>query len=325
MTVTEPAPFEIGLLRHFPTLWNQEGRLQGRTDIPLAPASRAALATLALPPRWRGLPVICSPLGRAVETAEALTAGAPIRLDDRLVEMHMGDWEGRIGADLLADPDCAYRPVEDWGWDFQPPGGETPVQVLLNINSFLLGARTVDPEITCQVIFTGEWSLAVKEAEATNALADQGVDVVTCHVDGPKVVMETGAARGMYLCGYHVDQSALAPDKYLTGAEWNWGKVYTEMIETQLSGGTIPNFVRGGLAEGFIKMSPLGPAVTDAARKQFETTRADVLLGDYAVIRGPLKDNQGNVIATEGQSFVESDVELESMDYLVDGVLGSTS
>src|SRR5438876_167491 len=62
-------------------------------------------------------------------------------------------------------------------------------QVLLNINSFLLGARTVDPTITCQVVFTGEWSLAVKEAEATNALVDQGADVITCHVDSPKVVV----------------------------------------------------------------------------------------------------------------------------------------
>lgn len=66
-------------------------------------------------------------------------------------------------------------------------------QVLLNINSFLLGARSVDPTITCQVIFTGEWSLAVKEAEATNALVDQGADVITCHVDSPKVVVETAA------------------------------------------------------------------------------------------------------------------------------------
>ena len=75
-------------------------------------------------------------------------------------------------------------------------------QVLLNINSFLLGARQVDPDITCQVIFTGEWSLAVKEAEATNALADAGCDVITCHVDGPKVVMETAAGRDCLVCGY---------------------------------------------------------------------------------------------------------------------------
>lgn len=198
-------------------------------------------------------------------------------------------------------------------------------QVLLNINSFLIGARAVDPEITCQVIFTGEWSLAVKEAEATNALADQGVDVITCHVDGPKVVMETAAGRGTYVCGYHANQSPLAPEKYLTGAEWNWAKVYTDMVKTTLDGGTIYNFVRGGLAEGFIKMSPLGPAVTDAARKQFEAIKAEIMKGGYAVIKGPMKDNRGNVIAKDGQSFVETDVALESMNYLVEGVVGSTS
>ena len=198
-------------------------------------------------------------------------------------------------------------------------------QVLLNINSFLLGARSVDPTITCQVIFTGEWSMAVKEAEAVNALADQGADVVTCHVDGPKVVMETGAGRGMFLCGYHASQASLAPDKYLTGAEWNWAQVYTEMVNTMLAGETIPNFVRGGLAQGFIKMSPLGPAVSAEARAQFEATQAEIMKGGFAAIKGPLNDNKGNVIATEGQSFAEDDVALESMDYLVEGVVGSIS
>lgn len=198
-------------------------------------------------------------------------------------------------------------------------------QVLLNINSFLLGARAVDPEITCQVIFTGEWSMPVREAEAANALVDQGADVITCHVDGPKVVVETTAGRGAYVCGYHANQSALAPDLYLTGAEWNWSNVYTGMVETVIAGGTIDNFVRGGLAEGFVKMSPLGPAVSDAARAQFEATRDEILAGGFAVIKGPLNDNQGNVIATAGQAFEETDVVLESMDYLVDGVIGSTS
>ena len=198
-------------------------------------------------------------------------------------------------------------------------------QVLLNINSYLLGARAVDPSITCQVIFTGEWSLAVKEAEATNALADAGCDVVTCHVDGPKVVMETAASRGMFLNGYHADQSALGADTYLTGAEWNWAQVYTDMVQATMAGEAIPNFVRGGLAENFVKMSPLGPAVSDAARNQFEATKAEILEGGFAVIKGPLKDNRGNVIATEGQAFEETDVALESMDYLVEGVVGSTS
>ena len=198
-------------------------------------------------------------------------------------------------------------------------------QVLLNINSFLLGARSVDPAITCQVIFTGEWSLAVKEAEATNALIDQGVDVVTCHVDSPKVVVETAAGRGAFICGYHADQSPLAADKYLTGAEWNWANVYKMYVEKLVAGEALPNFTRGGLADGFVKMSPLGPAVSEAARTQFDGTMAEIMKGGFAVIKGPLKNNKGDVVAAEGQAFPETAMELESMDYLVEGVVGSTS
>ncbi|MEM6745146.1 MAG: histidine phosphatase family protein [Pseudomonadota bacterium] len=116
----------IALLRHFPTAWNAEGRLQGRTDIPLSAASREALAALALPPPWTDGPFIASPLARAQETARALAPpGAQIALDPRLTEFDFGEWEGRVGADLLADPACAYGPVETWGPDFRPPGGES--------------------------------------------------------------------------------------------------------------------------------------------------------------------------------------------------------
>ena len=198
-------------------------------------------------------------------------------------------------------------------------------QVLLNINSFLLGAHAVDPAITCQVIFTGEWSLAVKEAEATNALVDQGADVITCHVDSPKVVVETAAGRGAYICGYHANQSPLAPDKYLTGAEWAWGNVYKTFIDALMKGEPLPNFTRGGLADGFVKMSPLGPAVSEAARKQFDGTLAEMMKGGFSVIKGPLKNNKGDVVAADGKAFPESAIELESMDYLVEGVVGSTS
>ena len=104
-------------------------------------------------------------------------------------------------------------------------------QVLINVNSFALGARSVDPSITTSVIFTGEWSMPVKEAEAANSLIDQGIDVVTCHVDGPKVIMETAERRGIFTCGYHADQSKLAPKGYLTGAEWNWITVYKQFVD----------------------------------------------------------------------------------------------
>ncbi len=196
-------------------------------------------------------------------------------------------------------------------------------QVLLNINSFTLGARSVDPSITTQVIFTGEWSLAVKEAEAANSLINQGVDVLTCHVDGPKVVIETAERRGVFSCGYHANQQKLAPKGYLTGAEWNWETVYKGFIEKASKGETLSNFVRGGLPEGFVKMSPYGAAVSDAARKQADAVKADIMKGNFAVIKGPLKDNKGNVVAAAGVAYPETAIELESMGYLVEGVVGS--
>lgn len=198
-------------------------------------------------------------------------------------------------------------------------------QVLLNINSFLMGARAVDPSITCQVIFTGEWSLAVKEAEATNALIDQGADVITCHVDSPKVVVERAAGRGAFVCGYHANQQPLAPEKYLTGAEWNWGNVYKMYAEKLMAGQPLPNFTRGGLTDGFIKMSALGPAVSEKGRAQFNGTLAQIMKGGFAVIKGPLKDNKGNAVIAAGQAFSETAIELESMNYLVEGVVGATS
>lgn len=198
-------------------------------------------------------------------------------------------------------------------------------QVLQNINAFLLGARSVDPAITCQVIFTGEWSLAVKEAEATNALIDQGADVITCHVDGPKVVVQTAAGRGAFVCGYHASQAPLAPEKYLTGAEWNWATVYSMFTKHLLAGEALPNFTRGGIADGFVKMSPLGPGVNEAGRKQFEATLGEMMKGGFSVFKGPLKDNKGKEVAGAGKMFGEDAIELESMSYLVEGVQGSTS
>ncbi len=198
-------------------------------------------------------------------------------------------------------------------------------QVLINVNSFALGAKSVDPSITTTVIFTGEWSMPVKEAEASNSLADQGIDVITCHVDGPKVIMETAERRGIFACGYHADQHKLAPKGYLTGAEWNWITVYKQFIADAQAGKAPGNFVRGGLAEGFVKMSAYGPGLSAAGRKNVDAVKAEIMKGGFSVFKGPLKDNKGNMVVPAGKALPETAVELESLSYLVEGVKGSTS
>jgi len=119
----------IALMRHFPTSWNREHRLQGQVDIPLTDEARETLHGLAIPPPWEGARIIASPLVRAAETARILACGRAVEYDPCLVELSWGDWEGRHGADLLADPDADYVDIEHWGWCRRPPGGESPWDV----------------------------------------------------------------------------------------------------------------------------------------------------------------------------------------------------
>ena len=197
-------------------------------------------------------------------------------------------------------------------------------QVLRNINSYTLGARSADPKVTTTVIFTGDWAMPVKEAEAANSLIDQGIDVLTMHVDSPKVIVELAERRGAFVTGYHANQATLAPKGYLTGAEWNWGKVYTDYVSWVQAGKTYPHLLRGGLKDGFVKVSPYGKAVSAAAKKKADAAKAKFMDGTMVVYKGPLKDNTGKVVIPAGVEQKQTDVALEKMDYLVEGVVGKT-
>ena len=126
----------LALLRHGATPWTEEGRIQGRTDVPLSDAGRAALRALRLPEQCSGMRIVSSPLARCVETATLLGIGK-VERDARLAEMSWGAWEGRRLADLRAQLGPAMEQNEARGWDFRPEGGESPREVLARLKSWL--------------------------------------------------------------------------------------------------------------------------------------------------------------------------------------------
>src|SRR3954469_4106427 len=191
-------------------------------------------------------------------------------------------------------------------------------QVLRNINSYTLGAKSVNPKVTLSVIFTGDWSMPVKEAEAANSLINQGADVLSSHVDSPKVVIETAERRGAFSTGYHASQAALAPKGYLTGAEWNWETVYKYYVDKIQKGEPFEHLLRGGFKEGFIKMSAYGPAVSEAAKAKAEEAKKKFMDGTLLIYSGPLKDNAGKEVIPAGTTMAQRDIKLEAMGYLVD-------
>lgn len=139
----------LALLRHGHTAWNRAGRIQGRSDIPLDDDARAQLSGLRLPPPWDKADLWSSPLSRATETAQLVTGRAP-RTNPALTEMDWGDWEGKRGLDLIADTDSGYRHIEDWSWDYRPPGGESPAELWARLEPWLAGLQT-DAVAICHI------------------------------------------------------------------------------------------------------------------------------------------------------------------------------
>jgi basic membrane protein A and related proteins len=192
--------------------------------------------------------------------------------------------------------------------------------VLSNINSVLLGARSVRPDATVQVIFTGDWSLPVREAEAANALVDAGCDVLTCHVDGPKVVIETAEARGVKSCGHNASQAPLAPKGFITGAEYKWETIYTMFADMLGKGEALPNVVVGGYDNDMVRNSRYGAGATAEAITAADAAIAG-LKAKKPIYVGPLKDNTGKVVLDK--TFDNYDPVLDGMNFLLEGVQGS--
>ncbi len=192
--------------------------------------------------------------------------------------------------------------------------------VLRNVNAFTIGVKKVNPNAEVRLIITGEWSLPVREAEATNALIDAGCDVIACHVDSPKVVVETAEGRGVKTCGHNASQASLAPTGFITGAELKWGTVYSEYAKLLAAGETLPNVNEGGYDKDMVGSTPFGAGASEvaiaAATKAIEETK-----GGAPIFVGPIKDNTGKLVI-EGTLGLY-DGALWGTDYLVEGVIGS--
>ncbi len=123
----------IALLRHGPTQWNADGRLQGRRDTELSEAGRAMVARWRLPEEWHRAAVLASPLRRCLDTIEILRTThpdlGPQSIDRRFIEMDWGTWEGRTLGELRHEQGTTMVRNEARGVDFRPEGGESPRDV----------------------------------------------------------------------------------------------------------------------------------------------------------------------------------------------------
>lgn len=149
----------ILVIRHAATDWNRDGRIQGRTDVPLSDAGRAEAATWRLPSGWADAHCLASPLVRAQETARLL--GFSPEPEPLLIEMAWGEWEGRTLEDLRAELGAEMTRNEARGLDFRPAGGESPREVQERLRPLL---RRLGPAVlvTHKGVIRAMYALAIR-------------------------------------------------------------------------------------------------------------------------------------------------------------------
>jgi basic membrane protein A len=201
-------------------------------------------------------------------------------------------------------------------------------QTLANINAFTLGAQSVRPDVEVTAVSTTSWCDPATQANRVQSLLSGGVDVVTQHQDCTKTIIEAAEAAGAYTVGYHADASALAPRGWLTGSQWNWGPLYTEIartaIEGDFTGSEFNGNYRANMAGGenpFVS-SVFGPSVSEETKALIAAAEQELEEG-WSPFTGPVVAQDGTVTVPEGETASIETV--EQMDYFVRGVRGTVS
>lgn len=197
-----------------------------------------------------------------------------------------------------------------------------PIPVLLRaINAFALGARSVNPRATVQVIFLDIWKDPTREAEAANSLIDQGVDVLAEEVDSTLTTAQVAEKRGISFVGQYYDASSVAPHAWLIGSYYYWGPMMIDIIKQVQEGTWKERAIAATLASGQIRMTPYGPGMPESAKPVLDKTIAEFTTGGRKLWTGPVLGQDGSVVIPAG--VVLSPEKVTAMDFFVQGVVGA--
>ena len=211
------------------------------------------------------------------------------------------------------------------------------------INGFAMGVQAVNPDATVYVKKLGAWADEVNEAAfAEELIKSYNCGVISQHCDSaqPQIMAEN---NGVFGCGYNSDMTPDAPKAHLTAAIWNWNVYYRTAMEAAMTCGEASNFVTamgtpayyGGLAEGFVDVSPLSENCAEGTQAIIDEVKALIISGEWDVFSGTkleivdgtinqveaaLMDNAGNEIVAAGGASVEDSVITGTMNYFVEGV-----
>jgi basic membrane protein A len=198
--------------------------------------------------------------------------------------------------------------------------GSIPIpEVVRNINSFTLGAQSVNPKVKTKVVWVNEWFNPPKETEAATSLINGGADVLFQNTDS-SAVLQTAEKMNKRAFGWDSDMTAYGPKAHLGSAIINWGPYYVKATRDALEGKWATGQVWWGVKEGAIDMVSIAADVPDDTKKRIDEIKAGLKDGSFSIWKGPIMDNTGKELVAK--DAVADDKFLGGLKTYVKGVEG---
>lgn len=197
-------------------------------------------------------------------------------------------------------------------------------EVVQGINAFALGMRSVNPNAQVKVVWLNAWFDPAREREAAMTLIDQGADVLSFQV-ATTAVMAAAQERGKMAIAFHSDMRSDAPDAQLMSITHHWGDYYTQRAKAVQDGSWKAGDFWGGVKDGMVRVEHFGPKLPAKVRDEVLARQQDMASGKlqpFQASKAAIRDNQGHERIAKGTEL--SDEQLHHMDWLVEGVIGST-
>jgi simple sugar transport system substrate-binding protein len=199
--------------------------------------------------------------------------------------------------------------------------GSVPIpEVVRNINSFTLGAQSVNPRVKTRVVWVNEWFNPPKETEAAQSLINGGADVLMQNTDS-SAVLQTAGKAGKYAFGWDSDMTAYAPNAHLASAVINWAPYYIKTTRDALDGTWKGNqHTWWGVKEGAIDLVSISDKVPAELKEKVEKVKAGLKDGSFEIWKGPITSNDGKEVVASGTTA--DDKFLGGINFFVKGVEG---
>jgi basic membrane protein A len=192
-------------------------------------------------------------------------------------------------------------------------------EVIRNIDSFTLGALSVNPKVTTRVVWVNKWFDPPKESEGAQALINDGADVLMQNTDS-SAVLQAAEKAGKHAFGWDSDMSKYGPKAHLGSAVINWAPYYKKATKDVLDGTWKTEQTWWGVKDGAIDLVSISADVPAAVKKKLEDVKAGLKGGTYAIWKGPIADQEGKVVLKAGETA--DDKFLHGINFYVKGVQG---